>query len=57
MSRPSCYKEANESAASMAKRAEESEKGAREAKRHSVWANVIALVALAITALQYLSGR
>ncbi|HCW89253.1 MAG TPA: hypothetical protein DHU56_04240 [Marinobacter sp.] len=48
-------KEANERAASMEKRAEESEKDAREAKRHSVWANIIALVALAITALQYLS--
>lgn len=50
-------KEANERAAAMEKRAEESEKDAREAKRHSVWANIIAVIALAITALQYLSGR
>lgn len=50
-------KEANERAAAMEKRAEESEKDAREARRHSVWANIIAVVALAIAALQYLSGR
>jgi len=50
-------KEANERAASMEKRAEVSEREARVAKRHAVWANIIAVVALAVTALQYLSGN
>lgn len=45
--------EANERAAVMENRAEESEKDAREAKRHSVWANIIAVVALAITDLPH----
>lgn len=50
-------KEANERAASMEKRAEESEKDARVAKRHTIWANIIAVTAFAFTVFQYLSGN
>lgn len=48
-------KEANERAAAMEKRAEGSEREAGKARRHAVWANIIALIALAFTAAQYLS--
>lgn len=50
-------REANERAASTEKRAEESEREARAARRHAVWANIIAIMALAFTAVQYISGR
>ena len=49
-------REANERAALMELRAEESDKGTKIAKRHAVLANIIAIIALALTALQYLSG-
>ena len=50
-------REANERAASTEKRAEESEREARAARRHAVWVNIIAIMALAFTAVQYISGR
>ena len=49
-------REANEHAASMEKRAYESEREARKARRHAILSNVIAVIALAITAAQYISG-
>lgn len=50
-------REANERAASMEKRAEESDHEAKVAKRHAVWANIIALLALAFTVFQYWSSN
>lgn len=50
-------REANERAALMEQRAEESEKEAKIAKLHAVLANIIAIIALALTTLQYLSSN
>jgi len=50
-------KEANERAAAMEERADDSEREARKARRHAAWANIIAVIALAFTVAQYLSGR
>jgi hypothetical protein len=50
-------REANERAASMEKRAEESDREAKVAKRHAIWANVIALLALTFTVFQYLPSN
>lgn len=50
-------REANERAASMEKRAEESDHEAKVAKRHAAWANIIALLALAFMVFQYWSSN
>ena len=50
-------REANEHADSMEKRAEKSEHDAKVSKRHTIWANMIALLALAFTAFQYWSSN
>ncbi len=46
-------REANDRVASMEERGEESHHEAKVAKRHAIWANIIALIALAFTVLQY----
>lgn len=50
-------REANERAASMERKAEESDQEAKVAKRHAIWANMIALLALAFTVFQYWSSN
>lgn len=49
--------EANQRAALMEEKAEESERVARAAKRHAAWSNVIAIIALAFSVFLYLAGR
>jgi hypothetical protein len=49
-------REANEHAALAEERANDSEQEARKARRHAIWSNIIAVIALAIAAVQYLTG-